>query len=268
MLREKRLFLFDIDGTLALGETLLEGSRELLAYIDSIGGRSYFITNNSTKSTADYVLKFRRWGYEIPENRFVTAGSAAISFLKENYSGKKIFLLSTRSFSSEAEKNGLLITDRFEDDTACAMIAYDSEFTYRKAEQICELLFSKPEIPLYATNPDLCCPVPFGFVPDCGAICGMIEAATGRKAEYIGKPNRILVDLCLADSGFSERETIVVGDRLYTDIACGINAGVDTCCLFTGEAKPEDLRDTQFPPTYAFDTPKTFLEAIVRETEK
>lgn len=96
----------------------------------------------------------------------------------------------------------------------------------------------------------------------------MIEAATGRKPEYIGKPNRILVDLCLADSGFSERETIVVGDRLYTDIACGINAGVDTCCLFTGEAKPEDLRDTQFPPTYAFDTPKTFLEAIVRETEK
>ncbi len=265
MLKDKKLFLFDIDGTLALGETLLEGSRELLAYIDSIGGRSYFITNNSTKSTADYVLKFRRWGYEIPESRFVTAGSAAISFLKERYAGKKIFLLATRSFSLEAEKNGLRITDRCEADTACAMIAYDSEFTYEKAQRLCELLFSNPQLPLYATNPDLRCPMPFGFVPDCGAICGMIEAATGRKPEYIGKPNRILVDLCLEDCDFTPEETVVVGDRLYTDIACGINAGVDTCCLFTGEAQPEDLAHTQFPPTWSFETPKAFLEAIQKE---
>ena len=265
MLKDKKLFLFDIDGTLALSDTLLEGSRELLAYIDSIGGKSYYITNNSTKSTADYVLKFRRWGYEIPENRFVTAGSAAISFLKEHFAGKKIFLLATKSFTLEAEKNGLIVTDRCEEDTACAMIAYDSEFSYTKAEQICELLFREPDLPLFATNPDLRCPVPFGFVPDCGAICSMIEAATGRAPQYIGKPNRILVDLCLADSGYSPQETIVVGDRLYTDIACGINAGVDTCCLFTGEAQPKDLADTQYPPTYAFDTPKAFLEAILRE---
>ena len=262
MLREKRLFLFDIDGTLALGETLLEGSRELLAYIDSIGGRSYFITNNSTKSTADYVLKFRRWGYEIPENRFVTAGSAAISFLKENYSGKKIFLLSTRSFSSEAEKNGLVITDRFEDDTACAMIAYDSEFTYRKAEQICELLFSKPEIPLYATNPDLCCPVPFGFVPDCGAICGMIEAATGRKPEYIGKPNRNMIDVISKMTGIPNERICAVGDRLYTDIAVALNAGAVSVLVLSGETDEEMLAAVDQKPDYVLPSVKELHELL------
>lgn len=258
-LKNKKLFLFDIDGTIAVGDTLYDGSADLLAHIERIGGRSYFITNNSTLSGADYVERFRRtFHLETAEEQFVTSGFLTIRFLKERFTGKKIFVLGTASFIKELRKNGLHITETADDDIACVVAAYDSELTYDKLIQACKAL-STTDVPFYATNPDLCCPIDFGFVPDCGAICRMITDSTGKTPAYLGKPSRQVVDLCMELSGFSGEETLVVGDRLYTDIACGINAGVDTCVLFTGEAKREDMADTAYPADYCFDNIKELL---------
>lgn len=251
-LTHKKLFLFDIDGTIAVGNTLYDGSRELLDYIDSIGGKSYFITNNSTKSGSDYVRKFRDcFGLTVPEDRFITAGFLTIRFLKEHYRDRTIFVLGTASFVEELGRYGLHITQQVQPDIACVVVAYDSELNYEKLCRASEVLLTM-DVPFYGTNPDLRCPIDFGFIPDCGSICNMLTETTDRVPEYLGKPNRRVVDLCLEASGFSPKETLVVGDRLYTDIACGIQAGVDTCVLFTGEARPEDLKDTPYPPTYAF----------------
>lgn len=258
-LKNKKLFLFDIDGTIAVGDSLYDGSADLLAHIDRIGGKSYFITNNSTRSGADYVERFRRaFHLETVEEQFVTSGFLTIRFLKEHFTGKKIFVLGTASFIKELRKNGLHITETADDDIACVVAAYDSELTYDKLIQACKVL-STTDVPFYATNPDLCCPIDFGFVPDCGAICRMITDSTGKTPAYLGKPSRHVVELCLSLSGFSKEETLVVGDRLYTDIACGINAGVDTCVLFTGEAKPADMADTPYPADYCFDNIKELL---------
>lgn len=259
MLKQKKLFLFDIDGTLSLGDTLFDGSRALLEYIDAIGGASYFITNNSTKSGADYVAKFARWGLSVRESQFITAGFLTIRFLKAHFPAQKIFVVGTRSFVSELRAQGLWITEQPDSDTACVLVAFDNELTYQKSADACQLLQLHPALPYFATNPDLRCPVPFGFVPDCGAICEMIACATDRRPQYLGKPSPEVVALCLAASGFRPEETLVVGDRLYTDIACGIAGGVDTCVLFTGEAQPEDLPSTEFPPTYAFATVRDLL---------
>ena len=154
------------------------------------------------------------------------------------------------------------VTEEIEDDIVCAVVGYDSELNYRKIEKICELL-STSNIDYIGTNPDLVCPTTFGFVPDCGAICKMIEYAVKRQPVYIGKPNKLIVDLCLEESGFSKDETLVIGDRLYTDIACGINAEVETALVLTGEAKEEDLRDTEFNPTYVFNTIKDLYETLI-----
>lgn len=258
-LKKKKLFLFDIDGTLAVGNTLYEGSAELLAHIEAIGGKSYFITNNSTKSGADYVEKFRSvFGLETAEEQFITSGYMTLRFLKKQYQGKKIFVLGTASFVAELQKNGLTITEAAEDGIDCAVVAYDSELTYEKLIQASKVLLTT-DVPFYGTNPDLRCPIDFGFIPDCGAICDMLTAATDKKPVYLGKPNREVVDHCLELSGFTGEETLVVGDRLYTDIACGINGGVDTCVLFTGEAKPEDMKNTKYPATYQFQNVKELL---------
>lgn len=258
-LKKKKLFLFDIDGTIAVGDTLYEGSAELLSHIERIGGRSCFITNNSTRSGKDYVDKFRRaFQLETVEEQFVTSGFMTIRFLKEHFAHKKLFVLGTVSFIHELRRNGLCVTETADDDVACVVAAYDSELTYDKLVQACKAL-SVRDVPFYATNPDLCCPVEFGFVPDCGAICRMLTDSTGKTPDYLGKPSRHVVELCLSMWGFSKEETLVVGDRLYTDIACGINAGVDTCVVFTGEAKPQDMADTSYPADYCFQNIKELL---------
>ncbi len=252
-LKQKKLFLFDIDGTIAVGDTLYPGSAELLSYIDRIGGSSYFITNNSTKSGVDYVAKFHRaYHLDTTEDQFVTSGYMTLRFLLENYSGKVIYVMGTSSFIEELRRSGLFITETYRPDIACVVAAYDSELTYDKLCETSRVLFAT-DVPFYATNPDLRCPVDFGFIPDCGAICGLLTATTGKHPVYLGKPSEKVVELCLSRSGFSREETLVVGDRLYTDIACGINGGVETCVLFTGEAQKKDLQDTPYRPDYAFE---------------
>lgn len=258
-LKKKKLFLFDIDGTLAVGDTLYEGSADLLHHIESIGGKAYYITNNSTRSGRDYVEKFRRaFRLETAEDQFITSGYMTLRFLLEHYADKKIFVMGTASFIAELRNNGLSITEEPEDGIDCVVAAYDSELSYEKLTRICQVLFTA-DVPFYATNPDLRCPIDFGFIPDCGAICNMITETTGKKPIYLGKPSRQVVELCLEQSGFTREETLVVGDRLYTDIACGINGEVDTCVVFTGEAQPEDMADTPYPADYAFENIKELL---------
>lgn len=260
-LSEKKLFLFDIDGTIAVGDTLYEGSRPLLDYIRSIGGRAYYITNNSTRSNADYVRKFREaFGLETTENQFVTSGYMTLRFLQQHYLRDKIYVLGTASYIAELRRNGLTVTEEPEPDAACVVVAYDSELTYQKLVNACQLL-STMDVPFYGTNPDLCCPIDFGFIPDCGAICQMITSSTGKVPRYLGKPNPEVVTLCQTDSGFMDAQTLVVGDRLYTDIACGINAGVDTCVLYTGEATPEEVAHSPYQPSYAFADVQALLDA-------
>lgn len=250
---KKKLFLFDIDGTIAVGDTLYEGSAELLSYIESIGGKTYYITNNSTKSGADYVSKFRTaFHLETTEDQFITSGYMTIRFLREHFMEKKIYVLGTASFVAELRRNGLCITETAEEGIDCVVVAYDSELTYAKLTEACKVLLTT-DVPFYATNPDLRCPIGFGFIPDCGSICEMLTATTGKTPIYLGKPSKEVVELCLTLSGFTKEETLVIGDRLYTDIACGINAGVDTCVVFTGEATPEDIQDTPYKPTYTFE---------------
>lgn len=262
MLKEKRLFLFDIDGTLAVGDTLFPSTRALLSHIEDIGGISIFITNNSTKSRADYVKKFQKWDLHTEEWQFITAGYITMLYLKKQFPQDKIYVLGTDSFIQELENQGLTITQNADEDAACALIGYDSQLTYQKLVTACQVL-SRPLIPYLATNPDLCCPAPFGFIPDCGAICNMLESSTGRRPLYLGKPSQEVVRLSLEIAGFTRDQTLVVGDRLYTDIACGIAGGVETCLLLTGEAKKQDLDSTPYRPDYCIEDISEFFRCLL-----
>lgn len=262
-LKKKKAFLFDIDGTLSVGNTLFDGSKDLLEYIESIGGKAYYITNNSTSSTDAYIEKFAKWNIKTDASQFVTAGNVSINYLLENHRTDKIYVVGTKSYVNELKKNNLNITEVADDDCQLVLVAFDNELKYEKLYGACKLL-SEKDIPFLATNPDLCCPAPFGFVPDCGSICMMIENSVNAKAVYLGKPNSCVVDMCLNDGGFTKDEAIVLGDRLYTDIACGINSGVDTCALLTGETTLDEISESEYAPGMVCVNIREFLNKLTK----
>jgi len=252
MLKEKKLFLLDIDGTVLKGKQLIEGTREFLRDIKESGGQYIFITNNATKSIVDYVRDFQEMGVMTDYSNFVTASYVTVQYLKKHYAAKTIYVLGTMSFIRELKRNGVRVTiDCEEPEIACALISYDNQLTYEKLSDTCKLLSTR-EIDYLATNPDYVCPVEFGYVPDCGAVCEMIEHAVKKKPDFLGKPATAVVECSLKLNHFTKEETLVVGDRLYTDIACGKRAGVDTALVLTGEATREDAYAAEEKPEYIF----------------
>lgn len=261
MLKNKKYFLFDIDGTLSVDDTLYDGSKELIEYIEKINGRAFYITNNSVKSRKDYIDKFARWGIKTDEDQFMTASYAMCCYLVEHYADKKLFVIGTPSFVEELRSCNLSVTEEDTVDIDCVVVGFDRTLHYQKVEKACALL-TRENVDFVATNPDLCCPTSFGFVPDCGAICNFICSSVKKVPYYVGKPNKEIVEMCLKQVNAGKEEILVVGDRLYTDIACGINAGVDTAVVFTGEAKEQDLADTEYKPIYQFKNIRELFEAV------
>ncbi len=263
---KKRLFLLDIDGTICRGNALIPGAGAFLQAVRRSGGKFVFITNNATRSTADYIRFFRTLGVESREDNYLTAAYATIRYMKEHYAGQYIYALATDSFVKECRQNGLLITtDASDEAISCVLVSYDNALNYEKIKDVCLLLTTR-QVDYIATNPDLVCPVDFGYLPDCGAICNMIETATHRKPKFLGKPEPAMVKYALQNNGCTPEEALVVGDRLYTDIACGVRAGVDTALVLSGEATEADVAASPEKPTYIFPSVAELRQAFLPET--
>ncbi len=220
------------------------------------------MTNNSSKSVNDYIKKLTALSVSAEIQNFMTSSQATALYLKERYNGKKIYVVGTNSFKQELLESHLNIVDQLEDDIKCLVVGFDTELTYQKLTDACQLL--SLEVDYIGTNPDMVCPTSFGFAPDCGSICQMLEIATGKVPEFLGKPKSIMAELAMEASGFTRDETIVIGDRLYTDIACGINASVTTGVVLTGETKRKDLESTEFPPDFVFENISELYDILIK----
>lgn len=252
-LRRKTLFLFDMDGTIYEEDRLFEGTLPLLAAVRRQGGRAVFITNNSSRSVEDYVKKVRGMGIEADTEDFFTSVQATVLLLKKEYPDVLVYAQGTASMLRELRDAGIRVTDRIEDGIGLVLVGFDTELTFEKLRNTCELL-TKRDLPFYACNPDLVCPCSFGFVPDCGSMCVSIKNATGKTPIYIGKPEKTMIEVVEQKFGCTQDETVVIGDRLYTDIRSGNNAGVTTVCVLSGEATEADIVEGSDKPTFVFDS--------------
>lgn len=256
-----KLYLFDMDGTLYLGDRLYDFTIELLQEIRRTGGKYLFITNNSSKSVADYVKKLAKFGIEATREDFMTSSQATAYYLKQNHPGKKLYVCGTRSLIAELEEEGFTVTTNL-DEVECIVMGFDTELTFQKLHDVSYLLLTHPELPYIATNPDLVCPTEFGSVPDCGSICIGIKNATGKEPIVIGKPSPLMPELAMAKYGCSKEETAVVGDRIYTDVRSGLNAGAMGILVLSGESTLQTLAESDVKPDLVLDSAAEILEIL------
>lgn len=243
-----RCFLLDMDGTFYLGDKLIDGSLDFLAALERTGRTARFLTNNSSKSASVYAQKLERMGVEERYRDVISSGHAAAHYCLKQFPGKKCYLLGNPMLSAELTAMGLELTEENPD---YVLVAFDTTLDYAKMCKVCDYI--RDGLPYIATHPDYNCPTETGFIPDMGAIMAFIHASTGRWADLIlGKPNKGIVDEALARTGFKLEEMAMVGDRLYTDVATGVNHGMTGILVLSGEATMDDVATSEVKPDLIF----------------
>ena len=250
-LGDKELFLLDMDGTIYLDRDLFPWTIPFLEAVKRNGCKYRFLTNNSSKSGQDYINKLAGMGVHAVREEFVTSVDALIADLLSGPAYRLCYVFGTKSFQGQLRAAGIPVTDRREDKVDCLVIGFDTELAFQKLEDACILLGRG--VDYVAANLDWVCPTWYGSVPDVGSVCDMLRRATGRQPRGIGKPEPAMLRLALERTGYQAEEAVMVGDRLYTDVASGVNAGIDTVFVLSGEGTRADLEASEVRPTWIFD---------------
>lgn len=240
-----RCFVLDMDGTVYLGSGLLPGALEFVEYLRETQRDFLFVTNNSSRHAGYYADKLTKLGIACDAKSILTSGEATAFYIKTLKKGARIFLLGTPELEAEFQEQGFTLTDHSPD---FVVLGFDKTLTYAKLVTACDWI--RKGVPFLATHPDLNCPTESGYVPDCGAMVALITASTGVKPKVIGKPNREIIDLILRKKAYAAEQLAIVGDRLYTDMATGFNAGICTVLVLSGETKLSDLQTASCQPHY------------------
>ena len=266
-----RLFLLDMDGTLYLGDDVFDGAVDFIHSISETGRNYIYLTNNSSRAGVDYITRLRKLGFPCEAENVFTSGMATGEYLNQNYPGAKVYLAGTKAFYRELQSYGIdLVNDEnghTDVDTVDVVVqGFDTELVYEKLDLACHFL--RRGAKFIAANPDWVCPMPADEVlPDCGSICALLTAASGVKPEYIGKPNRNMIDVVSKMTGVPNENICAVGDRLYTDIAVAANAGSVSVCVLSGESSEQDIAESDVKPDYVLKDVAEIAK-ILRAAEK
>ena len=263
LIRQTELFLFDMDGTLYLGDRLFDFTKELLEVIKKTGRRYMFMTNNSSKSAAAYVDKLAKMGIAATTEEMETSSQATAFYLEKHHKNDVLYLSGTRSFCEEIASYGFRIA-KAPDEATCIVMGFDTELTFQKLEILSRLLCTK-DLPYIAANPDYVCPTEFGSVPDCGSVSDMLYNVSGKRPVFIGKPSALMPTLAMEKADVSPEKTAVIGDRIYTDVKSGLNAGCTAILVMSGETTEEILAASADKPTLVMDSAAEILEILKEE---
>jgi len=257
ILQQVACFLFDMDGTIFLENRLLPGALELVAFLLEKDIPHYFLTNNSSRSKLDYVDKLARMGLSVEAERIFTSGEATARYIQKRQPGARLYVVGTPSLEAEFARFGFSLV---QEDPDYAVLGFDTTLTYEKLRLLCG--FVRAGKPYIATHPDINCPVEGGFIPDIGAMIAFVEASTGRQPDVIvGKPYAPIVEAITEKTGFAPAQILMVGDRLYTDIALG-RAGLQTALVLSGETRREDLASSLIQPDLVFENVGELYELL------
>lgn len=259
-LKSVKAYLFDMDGTLYIGGKLIDGASQTLEYLRNHGKKVFFLTNNSSISVSDYLIKLKKYGLTDKIDEICSSSLSTIAYLKKNSLDKRVYLVGTQSLKREFVEHGIELV---EDDPLTAVLSYDKELTYDKLVKLTKFIVKGANY--IATHEDINCPSEDVYFPDIGSMMALVEKSTGLKPMAIcGKPRKIMAQYVEEMLNLRPNEIAMVGDRLMTDIAFGINNDFVSVLVLSGESTLIDQKNSGLVPTYVFDSVKD----IVKELEK
>ena len=235
-------YVFDLDGTIYLGDELLPGAQRLVLKLRELGKRVIFLSNNPTKDPKMYAEKLGELGLETPESEILNTVVTMTQWLLQNHPEATVFPISEDPLKNSLREAGIRMSDNPEE-IDIVIASYDRGFEYRKLQIAFDAIWFYERAMLVTTNPDRYCPFPGGRgEPDAAAIVGAIEACTGAKCEVnVGKPDPIMLETIMDLIGLDAEECVMTGDRLYTEILMAKGAGMPSAVVLTGETTAEDL---------------------------
>lgn len=249
-------YIFDLDGTIYLGSGLLPGAYRLITTLRKLGKRVVFLSNNPTRDVQMYVEKLTKLGLPTPAEEIVTTVFTTTQWLLQNAPDAVVYPISEEPLIRSLRDAGIKISENPEE-IDIVIASYDRTMTWKKLQIAFEAIWYYKRARLICTNPDHFCPFPGGRGEvDAGSVIAALEDATGAKLEVnCGKPSPVMLNTIMNVMGLEVTQCITTGDRLYTEIKMGIDAGMDTAVVFTGETSPDML--ASWPkegwPTYALD---------------
>jgi HAD superfamily hydrolase (TIGR01450 family) len=257
-------YIFDLDGTIYLGDQLLPGAADLIATLRRLEIPILFLSNNPTRNRADYIIKLRKFGLEAQSHEVLNTVDTMTDWLLRNYPTATVYPISEQPLIDALTEAGIRISENAAE-IDIVIASYDRTFAYPKLQIAFDAIAVHKRAFLVTTNPDRFCPFPNGQgEPDAAAIIGAIEGCTGVTCQQnVGKPDPFMLESALARLNLSAADCIMVGDRLTTDIRMAIDANMPSALVLTGETTPEMLA-TQLPenhPTFVLDRVDHLLPA-------
>ncbi len=239
----------DLDGTIYLGGSLIEGASEFLDRLEDRGIRRFFLSNNSSKSVGQYLEKLGGMGIDANEEEVLLSTHDLIAWLS-NEGVSDTFLVGTEGMREMLEENGISTNSK---EPELVILGYDTEISYDKLSTASVHLHNG--VPMVASHPDMVCPSPDGGLPDTGAYMALFEATTGMRPTHIcGKPNKGMILHKIKELGLETASCAMVGDRLYTDMEMAERAGVHGILVLSGEATRDDLEKSGLNPSLVVES--------------
>jgi len=260
-------YVFDLDGTIYLGDELLPGARRLILKLRELDRRVVFLSNNATKDPRMYAEKLTKLGLETPAEEIVNTVVTMTGWLLQNHPDATVFLIAEEPLKNALREAGIKTSENPEE-IDIVIASYDRGFDYRKLQIAFDAIWFHKRATLVTTNPDRYCPFPGGRgEPDAAAIVGAIEGCTGTKCEVnVGKPDPIMLKTIMGLVDLDVKDCVMTGDRLYTEIRMALDAGMPSAVVLTGETKAEDLEgESETLPDYALERIDHLIPARLRE---
>jgi NagD protein len=241
-------YIFDLDGTVYLGDSLLPTAGEAIAKIRALGKRTVFLSNNPTHFRADQAAKLTALGLPTPLEDVINSSVVMVNFLQRNFPKARLFVMGEEPLKTELRTAGFELTeDPARIDVVIA--SFDRTFVYHKLQVAFDAIRAGARF--FATNGDRYCPVPGGGQPDAAAIIAAVEACTNTKIEAIvGKPSHHMAEAILSLLNLPPERCVMTGDRLETDVLMGLDAGMSAALTLTGATTEPMLAESPIKPTY------------------